>query len=127
MHRWYVEGLSRPDVAGFAPVVFDLAAAGDAAASAVVAAGADELALLVATASRRLALTNPAAVCVGSLLEKRTDYRAALDAALAARGLACTTTLPAVPPEGGAALLALAAAGVNVDATVMETLQEGLR
>ncbi len=100
----------RRRVAQLAPLVLAAKAEGDAIAHAIVAAGADELALAAAAVACALELEAPRIVAAGGVLGD-ASYRTALAAALAARLPRAHLAEPREPADVGAARIALALAG----------------
>lgn len=90
------------DIARLAPLVMEVAAAGDAIANRIVDSGAQELLRLCQTVIRRLNMTDPPIAFVGGLLENPTLLSMRLCDLL---GLSAIPT-PKYPPMIGAALLA---------------------
>jgi len=70
-------GLSRHEIAAFAPIVLQAAEDGDEVAVSIVSRGAAALARMVSAVSNRLfPFRNPEIVLLGGVLEKSTYYRA---------------------------------------------------
>lgn len=109
MHRVYVGGISRRELAAFAPVVLRVAQEDEIAAD-IVRRGAAELAQLVHIAALRLHLERCAVITVGSLLS-HPHYRELVSRELATHSPSLTLRMPLLPPEVGAALLAIRQAG----------------
>jgi N-acetylglucosamine kinase-like BadF-type ATPase len=68
MHRLYVVGLSRAELAAFGPITLEVAASGDAVARGIVERGAEALTETVEATVRRLNLVAPEIVMVGGVL-----------------------------------------------------------
>ncbi len=68
MHRLYVVGLSRTELAAFSPITLELAISGDLVARDIVERGAEALAETVEAAARRLNLSAPEMATVGGVL-----------------------------------------------------------
>jgi N-acetylglucosamine kinase-like BadF-type ATPase len=107
MHRLYVRGVTRAEVAALAGLVLDAARQGDAVANGLVEQGARELAQSVATVARRLGLTDASEVALaGGLTQAGPVYVDPLRDALAAVLPAVRVVLAEQEPVVGAALLA---------------------
>lgn len=112
MHRLYVIGVSRAEIASLAPLVIAAAEAGDAAARALFQIGARDLAECVAAVAHRLGFDQGEfGLALTGGLSQAEVARAPLVAALAERLPGCRPTLAEQPPVIGAALLALGLAG----------------
>ncbi|HVK11300.1 MAG TPA: N-acetylmuramic acid 6-phosphate etherase [Gemmataceae bacterium] len=104
---------SRARIGALAPVVLEVAAAGDPTADSIVLAGARELAAAVAAVAHTLEL--PAAFPValaGGLLVSSAAYRERFLAALAGRGLRAEPATIVSEPAEGALRLAMASGAV---------------
>lgn len=127
LHRVYIQGLTKAEVAAFAPLVIEAARAGDSYARELILAGMEQLALCVAAVARRLGWAE--APCelalVGGLFRAGETVITPLTAAVHARLPACRVTLPELPPAVGAALLALRALGVNLNDDCLGGLRSG--
>ena len=107
VHRGTV---GRADLAGLAPVLVDVAAAGDAVARGVVARQADEVVALATAAARRLDLLDRAFVVVlggGVLRAGGPLLLEPVEAGIRAAAPRSTITVVQAPPVLGAALHAL--------------------
>jgi N-acetylglucosamine kinase-like BadF-type ATPase len=127
LHRIYVVGLSRAEMATLGPLVVQRAMEGDPAARQIVDRGAFETAECVAAVARRLGMTDgPCAVCaVGGMLQAGPIV-AERFAAEVVRLLPTAMVRPAtLPPVLGAAILAMELAGVEVTPGVREQLRAG--
>lgn len=127
MHRLYFQGLSRSQIAALAPLVLEAARQGDAPAQAILAQGAEEVAGMVVTASRRLDLKaeNLRVTFTGGLVQASPDYRERITAGLLERLPGVQVVAPLLPPVVGAALLALQNAGISINPQVLRNLSEG--
>ena len=126
MHRLYVAGMSRAEIAGLAPLVFAAAQAGDEVALGLVRQAAADLTACVVAVAGRLGFDGGCEVAlVGGLLQRSQLFERALDAALRARLPGCRCTFPELPPVLGAALLALQLLGVPADHTRIGMLRAG--
>ncbi len=109
MHRLYVIGVSRAEIASLAPLTIAAAEAGDYAALAMIEVGARELAECVAAAAVRLGFdSGPSELALTGGLSRAEVLRQPLIAAVRAHLPECTPILGEQPPVVGAALLALA-------------------
>ena len=117
-YRW--EDLPRERVNDLSPVLFEVAAAGDAVARAVVAKQAREVVALATVSARRLDLLDKAHAVVlgGGVLAARHRllHDAVVEGILAAAPRA-DIGIVADPPVAGAALLAMDALGVTTPQT----------
>lgn len=122
--RLYVQGITKAEIAAFAPLVIEAAGVGDALAQQLIEQGMDELAQMVAAVARRLGWQDaPCAVTLtGGLWRAGQAVLAPFRTALAARLPQATVVLPALPPVLGACVLALQGAGVAVDEGVLRNL-----
>lgn len=122
LHRLYVEGLSRSEIAAFAPIVLRLVEKGDAVARNVLIRGCDLLARCVETVHRHIFTESEApTVIVGGLSQNET-YLAAFREAVKNTGRPTSVVLPKLSPVMGSGLLALELLGVTVTSTVKATL-----
>lgn len=123
MHRVYVEGLSRADLAALAPLVVQVAAAGDKVATHLMQRGANELITCVATVAERLSLpANCQLTVVGGLTKAGDSFWQPFRRALKERLPDVQLTEPEMPPVLGACLLALELDGKLCPQT-LQTLQ----
>lgn len=118
--RLYTQGVSKAEIAGFAPLVMEAATAGDALALGLIRQGMQELALMVTAVASNLGWT--AAPCevtlTGGLWRAGEVVLAPFRAALAEIAPQARIVMPELPPVIGACVLALQAGGVIVDAAV---------
>jgi len=129
--RLYTQGISKAEIAGFAPLVMEIAAAGDAQAQQLIRQGMRELAQMVAAVARRLGWQDaPCEVTLtGGLWRAGQVVLTPFGAVLAETLPQASIVMPELPPVIGACLLALQAGGVAVDATILNKLtgrKEGL-
>jgi N-acetylglucosamine kinase-like BadF-type ATPase len=111
--------LTDDDLITLVPVLFTVAAAGDAVAGRLVARQAEEVAVMAVTAMRRLGLPSAGTTVVlgGGLLQARDPLLAsAIDGEFAARAPGAILRVAEVPPMAGAALLGLDHLGVGAPA-----------
>ncbi len=111
MHRLYVIGVSRAEIASLAPLVIKAAEAGDAVAQALFRQGGRDLAECVAAVARRLDFSGVFELALTGGLSQTETARQPLIDALADVLPACRPVLAEQPPVVGAALLALAHSG----------------
>jgi N-acetylglucosamine kinase-like BadF-type ATPase len=112
LHRLYVVGISRAELASMAPMVVAEAMAGDEAARGIVERGADDVAELVEAVARKLDMLEgqPEVCLVGGLLNTGPIIFDRYQAAILRRLPAAQVKTAEQPPAIGAALLALAIA-----------------
>jgi N-acetylglucosamine kinase-like BadF-type ATPase len=106
----YLDRITYVDLYGLVPVLFDVARRGDRVARDLVLRQAEEICVMIATAARRLGLTDtPMPVVLGgSVLTARDPLLTqAITARLAADLPHATLRIVDVPPVAGAALLGL--------------------
>lgn len=115
LHRQFVVGLTRAEIAALAPIVLATADEGDAVAAEILDRGAQEVAEMVAAVAHKLEL-DKAPICevcvVGGVVEGSASYRARITSAVQRMTPTAQVKLPALPPVIGAAILALEVAGV---------------
>ena len=128
MHRIYVPGLSKHEIAALAPVVIDVVRRGDAIALDLLRRGAHELAQCVAAVAERLDMMDTCElVLVGGLFRAGDTLMDLLREAVGEQVPACRMTEPEMPPAYGAALLALQQLGISVDESRVAALRTGSR
>jgi glucosamine kinase len=125
--RVYNELISRPQIARLAPVVMELAQAGDPAAEDIVARAAAELFELVQAACQQAGFTRgeeKIIVATGGILRPGSPvYRSFV--ALAAAGLPDYRVVPPrFPPVIGAFILGLQLAGATIDEKTLARIEE---
>lgn len=127
LHRVYIQGLTKAEIAAFAPLVIEAARAGDGYATELIAVGMEQLALCVTAVARRLGWAGASCelALVGGLFKAGETVISPLTAAVHARLPACRITLPELPPALGAALLALRELDVEFDGSRLAALREG--
>lgn len=114
LERLYVHACPPDELAAFAAVVTREAAAGDATALAVLTQGAHALGELVAGAARQLKFPKgPEVVLLGSCVRSGAPYQPLVEAAIRAAVPSARLVEPQGAPLHGAALNALALAGVG--------------
>lgn len=125
-YRLYTQGISKAEIAAFAPLVFEAAAAGDAMATQLIEHGAHDLAQMVKAVAHHLGWkTGRCEVTLTGGLWRAgapvlTPFHTALGGALPN----ATVVMPELPPVLGACVLALQQVGVVVDAAVLQMLHE---
>ena len=124
MHRIYDRGLSRTEIAAFAPQVVELAEKGDAASLDILDRGAALLAEITAANHRKLPTSpEPEMVITGGLGTAPTIYRKKIESAIRAGVPGVRLREALLSPVMGAALLALTQAG----RPVTDGLVQGLK
>ena len=116
MHRMYVIGLSRSEVASLAPLVIEAAHRGDQAALDSLRQGASDLAQIVGAVADKLQFPdgNCELALVGGLFNAGDIVLSPLRLAIQNRLPECRILLAELPPASGAALLALKNIGVSL-------------
>ena len=121
--RIHDSGLSRSERARLAPIILDLASAGDAVSIAIVAEGVDALSSCVLSTSRQLDIKTPSVLLVGGLLQ-HTYFSNSLKAALNTRIPSAIITQPILSPTAGAVLMALKATSCEISDAAIDKLKE---
>ena len=121
--RIHDSGLSRSERAQLAPIILDLASAGDEVSLAIVAEGVGALSSCVFITSRQLGIKSPTVLLAGGLLQ-HTYFSNSLEAALNARIPNVIITQPILSPTAGAVLMALKAANCEISDASIEKLKE---
>lgn len=112
MHRLYVKGASRAELAALSALVLDAARQGDPAGQALIERGAQELAECARAVAARLQLPAACEVSiVGGLTQAGPVYLAPLHRALQEQLPGCRVVPAEQPPVVGAGLLALQSLG----------------
>ena len=128
MHRIYVEGLSRAEVAGMAPLVVDAARLNDAIALSLIHRGAQELADCVLTVANQLAFsgskgTDPFEIAlIGGLLKAGDVFETPLRQAILERMPLGVVIRAELPPVAGACLLALQGNGQKIKPQTLKNM-----
>lgn len=124
LRRIHEEGLSRTEIAAFAPGVSGLAAAGDPVARAILERGAEALAEMVAANHARLHTgERPEVVITGGVGTNDVGYRAMIEAAILGRLPGARVRRAILSPVGGAVLLALGMMGIRGEDEMLENLR----
>lgn len=113
LHRLYVVGISRAELAALAPMVVREAMAGDEAALGIVQRGGEDVSELVAAVAARLGMagSQPEVCLVGGLLNTGPIVLATYTSAILCRLPDAQVKTAEQPPVIGAAILALQMAG----------------
>ncbi|MBL6919928.1 MAG: hypothetical protein ISR41_05440 [Puniceicoccaceae bacterium] len=121
--RIHDSGLSRSERAQLAPIILDLASAGDEVSLEIVAEGVSALSSCVFITSRQLDIKSPTVLLAGGLLQ-HTYFSNSLEAALNTRIPNAIITRPIFSPTAGAVLMALEAARCEISEGTLENLKE---
>jgi N-acetylglucosamine kinase-like BadF-type ATPase len=126
--RIHDRGLSRSEIAAFAPELISLAAQGDPAASSILDNGARLLAELVEANFRKLPTgSTPQVVITGGLGTAQTLYREKIMTEIRKLLPSAEIVSPLLPPAIGAALLAFEQAGHSIHPELVNTLYAAVR
>jgi len=125
MHRLYVEGRPRAEIARLGPLVIAVAGAGDPYALALIQQGSEEMADCVLAVARRLGLDKgPSELAlVGGVFQGGDVVLDPFTKAIHARLPQCRLTPAELPPVLGAGILALALANVAVGTRMVDNLR----
>jgi N-acetylglucosamine kinase-like BadF-type ATPase len=124
LKRLYEDGITRTEIAAFAPEVVAHAERGDEAALEILVRGADELADMVEANHKRLPTGDPPQLAItGGLGTARTIYREKLQAAMRREVPGIVMDELFMSPTAGAVLLAMEQAGAEITAEVLENLR----
>ena len=121
--RIHDSGLSRSERARLAPIILNLAEAGDTASIAIVAEGVDALSNCLFHTSRQLRIKAPSVLLSGGLL-KHTYFSNSLKTALKTRIPSAIITKPILSPSAGAVLMALKAVNSEISEANIDKLKE---
>ena len=126
MRRLYHYGMSRAEIAALAPLVIEVAAAGDAIAYEIITRGVNELALMVKTVAEKLEfLPDKVLVSVtGGVAHSEPIYKEPLYAAIRQSVPTAQIVEPKLSPVLGAALLALESLSVMPTINLIGRLQQ---
>lgn len=125
LRRLYEDGITRTEIAAFAPDVVRIAETGDAAAVAVLKRGAEELAQMVEANHRRLPTgPTPYVAITGGLGTANTLYRVMLEYAIRERVPGVHIAELYMSPTAGAVMLAMQQAGGAITPAILSNLQE---
>ena len=125
MHRLYVTGMSRSEIASLCPMLIDAARDGDEVALAVVAEGMAELSQCVEAVAKRLEFAQSPAcelALAGGLFNAGDVIIQPLNSAIHRQLPNCTVVLAELPPVLGACLLALNCLNIAADKKLVTAL-----
>ncbi len=113
MNRLYAAEMSRTEIAGLAPLVYQAAAQGDAAALQLIRQGCEAMADCVLTVARKLGMEDGECelAVTGGMTKAREGLFSPLVEAVHNRLPGCRVVYAELPPVHGAALLALQLSG----------------
>ena len=120
-------GMGRTEIAELAPLVTEAARAGDLVALDLIERGTEHLGRAVEAVARRIGLSAPLVVATGGLAQSELGWRLAFERAVLRRVPDATIVEPALSPVLGAALVALRAAGAELDAEALDRLVQARR
>lgn len=129
MHRIYLTGLARAEVAGLAPLVIEAARAGDDAALGLINQGTQELAECVFAVARRLGFTGgPCELAmVGGLFRAGDIFVRPFKNAVLGKLPHCRVIPAELPPVLGACVLSLQMLDIAIDEDVTQSLRRAAR
>lgn len=124
LHRLYVQGMTRSEMAALGPVVVEAARNGDGVAASLLQRGAEEVADCIWAVARRLHMdSGPCEVClVGGLIQAGGVVTERMEHAIQARLPHAVVRLAELPPVLGAGLLALQQADCPITPSVHQNL-----
>jgi len=120
----YNPHFSRERVAELAPVIFDVAEAGDLCANAILKKGFEELSLMVATVARELEMERPTVSAVGGITHSGQTFERRLQESLQAQLPYAQISHARATPVVGSVILALAKNGKRMSGVTLKKLQE---
>lgn len=123
-HRLYTRGISKAEIAAFAPLVIEAAVAGDAMATQLIEHGTHDLAQMVAAVARHFGWVSLRCevTLTGGLWRAGEAVIAPFRRALAEELSQAAIIMPELPPVLGACVLALQRADERVDEAVLRNL-----
>jgi N-acetylglucosamine kinase-like BadF-type ATPase len=126
LYRLYMQGVAKAEIAAFAPLVMEHAAAGDIMAQQLIEQGMDDLAQMVRAVAHRLGWGDTACevTLTGGLWRAGEVVLAPFRAVLAEMLPLAKITMPELSPTMGACILALQQAGVAIDEPAMKMLRK---
>ena len=126
MHRLYVQGMSRSEIATFAPLVTESAQQGDGASIRILEQAGNVLAACVFSVAKRLRLTDNGCeiLQIGGLVNAGDVYLQPLRSAIRKQVLGARFSSAELPPVLGACVLAMQALGIVIDQKITQTLKE---
>jgi N-acetylglucosamine kinase-like BadF-type ATPase len=129
LHILYRDRIPVSEIASLAPDVIRAAGSGDAVASGILSGGAREIARMVATVADALEFTGRPfpLTMTGGLVDQRGRYRDLICEEIRRTRPEAGILEPSLPPVIGAALLALAEAGVPHTPAILKKLKEQAR
>ena len=129
MNRLYAAEMTRTEIAALAPLVFEVAAQGDALALDLIRRGCAAMADCALAVARRLGLDQSPSelTLVGGLTKAGPALHAPFAEALHVRLPLCVLCPPELPPVLGAALLALQVAGQALDEPLLSAVRQTAR
>ncbi len=121
LHRIYIKGLSRTEIAALAPVVLEAARASDKTALKLIKQGSKLLAECVKAVTQKLNLESEGElVLVGGIFQAAEIILAPFRQSLLEYNLNCKITFPELSPSLGACLLALEHRGFLTQSVMLE-------
>jgi N-acetylglucosamine kinase-like BadF-type ATPase len=129
MHRLYVTGMDRAEIATLAPLVVAAAREGDSVATQLITQGTGDLADCVLAVARRLDMdAGPCELAlVGGLFQAQDVVMPPFESALRERLPTCTISACELPPVLGACLLGLQSLELPPDTPIVAALRDGAR
>lgn len=129
MHRLYVQGLSRQQIAQMAPMVLEAAQNGDQAAIRLVDQAAKDLAVCVEAAARQLNFLSGGCEIVqtGGLVNAGDIYLHPVQSAIQQKIPGARFLKPDLPPVFGACILALKSHEILIDEKITESLDQAYK
>ncbi|MBN1403915.1 MAG: hypothetical protein JW942_05540 [Opitutales bacterium] len=122
----YNPHFSRERVAELAPIIFEVAEAGDQCAEAILRKGFGELALMVATVARELEMERPLVAAVGGVTHRGETFDTRLREALQGQLPFADIVHAKASPVLGSVILAMDKAGKRMDASAIVALQDAV-
>ena len=125
-YRLYTQGISKTEIAAFAPLVIAAAAEGDAMAQALIRQGMEHLGQMAAAVARRLGWADGGCevTLTGGLWQAGESVQTPFRVALAELLPGARIVMPELPPVLGACVLSLLQAGIEVDDAIRRHLGE---
>ena len=126
MHRIYVTGLSRAELAGLAPLVIQAAREGDKVALKLIDQGTQDLAECVLAVAKRLGFASGSCelAMTGGLFRAGDIFEQPFQKAVQAKLPHCHIIPAELPPVLGAGVLSLQMLNVAIDAGVSQSLRQ---
>jgi N-acetylglucosamine kinase-like BadF-type ATPase len=126
MHRLYVQGLSRKEIAEMAPMVMEAAQNGDQSALRVIEQAANDLAICVEATARRLNFLSAGCEILqtGGLINAGDIYLRPVRSAILRKIPGAQFSKPELPPIFGACVLALKSLGILIDEKITQSLRQ---